>query len=167
MIFKGEFNSDLNRTVFNFGEKRANYHNHSSPKKLGFKDIILPSDFKILIIDDDVDFLNALKYRLTKKKIDVVPVRSGYHALEVLNENYFDLILLDLKMKGMDGVETFKKIRKIEPQPFVIIMTAHFKDDQVEIVKKLKPFGFLNKPFDLDELAPLIKKRIEEKNDGN
>ncbi|UCH96507.1 MAG: response regulator [Candidatus Aminicenantes bacterium] len=129
--------------------------------------IKIPPGFKILIIDDDIDFLKALEYTLTEKKINVVAVESGYHALEVFKKDYFDLILLDLRMAGMNGAETFKKIKQIESKPYVVIMTAFSEDEQMKIVNKLKPFGFLQKPFVLDQLMPFIKKRIEKKVNGN
>lgn len=129
--------------------------------------IKIPPDFKVLVIDDDIDFLKAVEYTLTEKKINIVAVESGYHALEVLKKDYFDLILLDLRMPGMNGIETFKKIKEIQSKPFVVIMSAYPEDEQMKIVNKLKPFGFIRKPFELDDLMPFIKKRIEEEINGN
>jgi DNA-binding NtrC family response regulator len=150
-----------------FGDKRTRYNNHPQIKNSINNDIIIPPNFKILIIDDEVDFLKALEYRLTQKKIDVVAVESGYHALEVLKKEYFDLILLDLVMPDMNGAETFKRIKQIEGKPFVVIMTAYSEDEQVETVNKLNPFGFIKKPFDFNALMPYIKKRVKEEINGN
>jgi DNA-binding NtrC family response regulator len=149
------------------GKKMNNNDSQPPPGNHINEDIKIPSNFKILAIDDDVDFLEALEFTLKDVELEVVAVESGYHALEVLNEVYFDLILLDLKMPGMDGAETFKKIKAIDAQPFVIIMTAYFEDKKIEAVNKLNPFGFINKPFDLDDLMPYIKKRVKEKVNGN
>lgn len=150
-----------------FGDKRTRCNNHPLIKNSINNDIIIPPNFKILIIDDEIDFLKALEYRLTQKKINVVAVESGYHALEVLKEEYFDLIILDLVMPDMNGVETFQKIKQIEGKPFVVIMTAYSEDEQVETVKKLNPFGFIKKPFDFNVLMPYIKKRVNEEINGN
>jgi len=149
-----------------FGEKKNKYNN---PPPIDYinNNIIIPPNFKILIIDDETAFLKALEYRLTQKKIDVVAVESGYQALEVLKEEYFDLIILDLIMPDMNGVETFQRIKQIEAKPFVIIMTAYSKDEQVETAKKLNPFGFIKKPFGFNDLMPYITKRIKEKVNGN
>ncbi|MCK4761522.1 MAG: response regulator [Candidatus Aminicenantes bacterium] len=149
------------------GKKKKNYDGFPPPRDHGEKDIRIPPGFKILLIDDDLDFLNALEYRLKNKKIDVVAVGAGFDAIAVLEEDYFDLILLDLKMPGMNGAETFNQIKKIESKPFVIVMTAYSEDKQEEAVKKLKPFGFLKKPFGLIDLMPYIKKRIKEETNGN
>lgn len=127
----------------------------------------IPPDFKILIVDDDIDFLKALEYTLVQEKIDVVAVKSGYNAIEVLKKDYFDLILLDLRMSGMNGAETFKKITEIKSKPYVVIMTAYSEVEKIKIVTKLKPFGLLKKPFYLQDLMPYIKKRIKEKINGN
>ena len=150
-----------------FGEKNSRCSNHPAIKNSINNDIIIPPNFKILIIDDEIDFLKALEYRLAQKKIEVVAVESGYDALEVLKEEYFDLIILDLVMPDMNGAETFKRIKQIEDKPFVVIVTAHSEDDQVETVRKLTPFGFIKKPFDFNELMPYIKKRVKEEVNGN
>jgi DNA-binding NtrC family response regulator len=150
-----------------FGTKKDDFSRNAPHGKQVIDNVKIPPDFKILIIDDDIDFLKALEFRLAMKKINVVAVESGYKALDVLKENYFDLILLDLRMPGMSGTETFKEIKEIERKPFVIIMTAYLEDDQVETVKKLDLFGFLQKPFDFDKLMPYIEKRIKYKLKGH
>ena len=144
------------------GIKKKGHYSPTPHKNNINGNIKIPPGFKILIIDDDTDFLEALVYTLTQEKIDVVAAGSGYKALEVLEKDYFDLILLDLRMQGMDGVETFNRIKKIEAQPFVIIMTANLEDKQEEAVKRLNPFGFIRKPFDLNQLIPYIEQRVKE-----
>jgi DNA-binding NtrC family response regulator len=154
-------------SILAVGKRKNNYDSHLTPKNQIQDKIKIPPYFKILIIDDDIDFLKALEYRLTQKKIEVVAVESGYDALEVLKEEYFDLIILDLVMPDMNGVETFQRIKQIEGKPFVVIMTAYSEDEQVETVKKLNPFGFIKKPFDFNALMPYIKKRVKEEINGN
>ncbi len=157
----------IHSSLIAFGKGKNIYYNHPPPKNNINDSIKIPPHFKILIIDDDIDFLKALEHRLTQKRIDVVAVESSYYALEVLKNDYFNLILLDLRMPGMDGVETFENIKKIESQPFVIIMTAYSEDKQIEIVNKLNPFGFIKKPFDWCDLIPYIKKRVNEDMNDN
>lgn len=158
---------EIYSSLFVSGKRKNNYDSPPPPKNHSKENIKIPPGFKILIIDDDIDFLKALKFTLTERKIDVVAVESGYHALEILKEEYFDLILLDLKMQGINGAETFKKIKEIESKPYVVIMTAYKEEEQMKIVNKLKPFGFIKKPFELDALMPYIKKRIKEEINGN
>lgn len=166
-----EYKMEIYSSLIAVGKRKIKHDNHPPhpppPGKHVIDDIKIPPYFKILIIDDDIDFLEALEFTLQDVEIEVVAVKSGYDALEVLKEEYFDLILLDLKMPGMDGAETFKKIKTIDAQPFVIIMTAYFEDKKIEAVNKLNPFGFIKKPFDLGDLMPYIKKRVKEKVNGN
>ena len=129
--------------------------------------IKIPPGFKILIIDDNIDFLNALTYTLTEKKIDVVNAKSGIDAIKILKKDYFNLILLDLKMPGMNGADTFKKIKEIQNKPYVVIISAYSEPEQMEMITKLKPRGFLQKPFYLQDLMPYIKTRIKEETDEN
>ena len=150
-----------------FGKKNARCSNHTATKSSINNDIFIPPNFKILIIDDDIDFLKALEYRLTQKKIEVVTVESGCDALEFLKEEYFDLIILDLVMPGMNGAETFQRIKQIDEKPFVVIVTAYSEDEQVETIKKLSPFGFIKKPFDFNDLVSYLKKRVKEAINGN
>lgn len=124
----------------------------------------IPLNFKILIVDDDEDFREALSHRLTRKKIHVVAVESGEKALSVVEKNTFDLILLDLRMPGMDGVETFKRIIQIRNDCVVIIMTAYAEDQRLEIVEEMNPLGLLEKPFEFAQLASYIEKILKEKN---
>lgn len=123
----------------------------------------IPLNFKILIVDDDEDFREALSHRLIRKKIHVVAVESGEKALSVVEKNTFDLILLDLRMPGMDGVETFKKIIKVRNDCVVIIMTAYHDDERISIAKEMNPFGLLEKPFEFAQLAEYIEKMLKEK----
>lgn len=124
----------------------------------------IPVDFKILVVDDDEDFLEAISYRLKKKKIDVIAVKSGEEAIKKLEGNLFSLILLDMKMPGMNGVETYKKMERLKCGCPVIFMSA-YHDENVDDVKKLNPFGFLKKPFDFSQLYPLIIQLTESNNE--
>ncbi len=124
----------------------------------------IPLNFRILIVDDDDDFREALSHRLTRKKIHVVAVGSGEKALSVVEKNCFDLILLDLRMPGMDGVETFRRIIKIRNDCIVIIMTAYTEDQRLKIAEKMNPLGLLEKPFEFAQLASYIEKIYKEKN---
>lgn len=169
MIFSFKENTmEIYSSLSASGRRKDDYYIHPPPPKNHISDYIeIPRDFKILIIDDDTDFLKALEFRLSQKKIDVIAVESGCKALEVLKDDYFDLILLDLRMPGMNGAETFINIKKIEPRPFVIIMTASSEDEQMETINKLGPFGFINKPLDWNDLMPYIKKRVKEEINGH
>jgi CheY-like chemotaxis protein len=140
--------------------------NQSRTKTGVKKNFRIPDDFKILIVDDNRDFLDALSFTLRKKEIDVTAVESGYDALNAVRSNGFDLVLLDLKMPVMDGIETFKKINEIKSRHFVVLMTAYHEKEQKADLKALGAFGFLRKPFEFDQLLPYIIKMKEEKNEN-
>lgn len=126
----------------------------------------IKKNFKILIVDDDEDFLKALSFILMKKEIDVIAVESGHDALNAIRKNGFDLILLDLKMPGVDGIETLKKIKQIRSKYSVVLMTAFHEKGQLADLKKLGAFGFLKKPFEFDQLLQYIIKTRERNNDN-
>lgn len=149
--------------LINFGGSRGPNNNQSRKKNKTNNNIQIPPNFKILIIDDDLDFLKALAYTLSKRKIEVSTVDSGKTAIEMVKNTFFHLILLDLKMPHMNGAETFKEMKKITSRPCVIAMTAYSDEDQVRIIRSQNPYGFLEKPFDVNkDLIPLIKRRIKE-----
>ena len=136
--------------------------NQIKPGNGSRKNFEIPGNFKILLVDDDDDFRGALFQRLKKKEISVVAVESGSKALKALKDNGFDLVLLDLVMPDMDGVETFRRMIEMRNDCFVIIMTAYHDDERIKIAKKMNPFGFLEKPFEFTQLLIFIDKRIRE-----
>lgn len=147
-------------------EGNGNYPStQSKPGKRAKKNSEIPDNFKILIVDDDDDFRGALSHRLRKIEINAVAVESGRKALTTLKDNGFDLVLLDLVMPDMDGVETFRRIIKMRNNCFVIIMTAYHDDERIKIAKGMNPFGFIEKPFEFTQLISLIK-RLKEIYDG-
>ena len=116
----------------------------------------------ILLVDDDDDFRGALSHRLRRKEFNVVAVDSGNEALTAIKDNGFHLVLLDLVMPEMDGVETFRRIIKMKNDCFVVIMTAYHDDERIKIAKKMNPLGFLEKPFEFAQLLLFIEKRLKE-----
>lgn len=146
-------------------EKNKSFNQFKSESRVK-KNFRIPIDFKILVVDDNRDFLEALSFTLRKKEINVIAVESGHDAVKAVKSNGFDLILLDLAMPGMDGIETFKKINKIKNRYFVVLMTAFHEKEQMADVKELGAYGFLKKPFDFDQLLPYIIKTKEDKNEN-
>lgn len=132
------------------------------PGKQAGKNVEIPGNFKILVVDDDDDFRGALSHRLRRKEVNVVTVESGNEALTALKDNGFDLVLLDLVMPEMDGVETFRRIIDMKKNCAVVIMTAYHRDDRIKKAKEMNPFGFLEKPFEFTQLLIFIEKRLKE-----
>lgn len=120
---------------------------------------------KILVIDDDKLILGTLKRLLTGEGYDVFIAESGSKALEKIKNDTFNLIITDIRMPGLDGIETLKEIRKYlaetnrEPIPELVI-TGYDNDENRSRADELKVAGYLAKPFDLKELLLNIESQI-------
>ncbi len=120
--------------------------------------------FNILVVDDEVDFLETLMNRLKKRKIDTMGCRSGEEALELMQNKIFDVVILDIKMPGgMDGIETLREIKKIQPQAEVILLTGHGSVQTSVDGIKLGAFDYLLKPIKLEDLLEKVAQALEKK----
>jgi DNA-binding NtrC family response regulator len=121
--------------------------------------------FSILVVDDEVDFLETTVKRLRKRNIDTVGVTSGEAALDALKERRFDAVVLDIKMPGgMDGIEALREIKKIQPLTEVILLTGHGSVETSIEGMKLGAFDYLLKPVKLEELLVKLGDAFEKKN---
>lgn len=116
---------------------------------------------RILIVDDDVRFASGLSDIMEMKGFDVSVENRGEDAVARAGENSFDVILMDIKMPVMNGVEAFKKIKKISPGTTVIMMTAYAMEDLVRDSLKTGAYGILHKPFDIDKAVKMIEAAKE------
>lgn len=107
---------------------------------------------KILIVDDEKDCCETLKDILETKGYSVDSVHSGKDAILKVKEGDIDIILMDIKMPVMNGVEAFKEIKKINPKVVVIMMTAYSVEDLIKEALAAGAFGVIRKPLDVDKL---------------
>ena len=115
------------------------------------------SNFKMLVVDDELDFLETIVNRLKKRDINAVGVPSGEKALELINKEPFDVVILDIKLSGgMDGIETLREIKKIQPTAEVILLTGHAEVKTAIEGKKLGAYDYLLKPIKLEELMAKV-----------
>ena len=119
--------------------------------------------FKVMIVDDEVDFLETIVKRLKARNIDVNGVESGYRALEALEGRNPDVIILDVKMPGMDGIETLREIKKKSPLTEVIMLTGHASVESGIQGMQLGAFDYVMKPVALDELLEKVRQAYERK----
>jgi DNA-binding response OmpR family regulator len=117
----------------------------------------LLDNVKILIVDDNESFLESLSASLKDLKIDCVDVKSGREAIEAVKRESFDLILLDVVMDDMDGLDTYRALRRLGSFCPIIFMSA-FYDEHEKDIQGLKPFAVLRKPFDLSQLIVYITR---------
>jgi DNA-binding NtrC family response regulator len=120
--------------------------------------------FKVLVVDDETDFLETLVNRLRKRKIDATGVSSGEAALDIMRQQPFDAVILDVKMPGgMDGIEAFREIKKIQPLTEVILLTGHASVETSIEGLKLGAFDYLLKPVKLEQLMQILGAAFEKK----
>ena len=126
----------------------------------------LKSDQKnILVVDDDTGVRTVFSSILRKEGYRVTAVKNGYEAIKVIDEESFDLALVDLRMPGLDGIQVLEKIKSRRPQTRVIIYSAYgLVEDAVEAMRK-GATDYLNKPFSPNELELNVKKALEKSRD--
>ena len=117
----------------------------------------------VLIVDDEVALANTLAQRLQLRNLKVGTAYDGEQALSKLAVDKPDVVVLDLRMPGMHGMEVLREIKKTCPDIQVIILTGHGTDKDEEEAKRLGGFDFLKKPADIEMLAHRIKSAFQEK----
>ena len=113
---------------------------------------------KILVVDDDVNFTTTTVDLFNEKGFDCIGVHSGYKAIDKVKEVAFDVILLDIKMPVMNGVEAYKEIKKIRPETVVIMATAYRMEELIRDALKEGVYAVLNKPLDVDKVVAMIER---------
>jgi two-component system OmpR family response regulator len=112
--------------------------------------------FSVLLVDDEEDFLTLLAERLGSRQIDVRKVSTGAEALAELSQRFADLVLLDARMPGMDGLETLQRIKRDHPDVQVVMLTG-FVDSSLAIhAHQLGADDYLTKPVNMPELLDKI-----------
>ncbi|MFQ5950577.1 MAG: response regulator [Candidatus Geothermarchaeales archaeon] len=111
----------------------------------------------ILIVDDNDSLLKTMSFVLTRKGYATTTAMNGPEAIERLEETAFDIVFMDIKMPLMDGVETFKRIKKIRSDAVVMMMTAYAVEDLVQEALKEGAFGVIYKPIDIEKVTALIE----------
>ena len=120
-------------------------------------------NLRVLVVDDEADFLETIVKRLQRRKIDACGVDGGKKALEIVENERFDVVVLDILMPGMDGIETLKLLKKKKPFIEVIILTGHGSVESGLQGMQFGAFDYIMKPADLDELLEKIQQAYERK----
>jgi DNA-binding NtrC family response regulator len=118
---------------------------------------------KILLVDDEERFRNNLKKMLAAEGFEVAAAGSGAAALEELALKPYDVILLDMRMPGMDGLATLAAIKERHPDPEVIVLTGHASVDAAREIIRLGAVEFLLKPCPLEEVIAKIETAYDRK----
>ncbi len=115
----------------------------------------------ILVVDDEEPFRRLLKKELTRKGYAVEVACDGSEALRLLNDRFFDVILLDIVMPGVDGISLMKKLKEDSSSPAIIVLTGKATVETAVEAMKNGAFDYLTKPYKLDELAIVIDRAYE------
>jgi len=118
---------------------------------------------RILIVDDEIKLAQAFKKQLSKENMDVTTVSTGKEALTILNKDDFDVVVLDIKLPDIDGIDLLTKIKHIEPIIEVIMLTGYASIDTALRSMKLGAYDYLTKPCKISELSSIIYKAYEKK----
>jgi len=118
---------------------------------------------RVLLVDDEIGFITPLGKRLARRGFDTHTVSSGREALEAFGESPFDIVLLDIKMEGMDGIRTLGEIKRKHPLVEVVMLTAHANPDMVISSLAMGAYDYLMKPADLDELVLKIEDAVQRR----
>ena len=108
--------------------------------------------FDVLLVDDEEEFLETLVKRLQKREVKATGVHSGEDALAFLEKNPVDVVVLDVRMPGMDGIETLRALKRQYPLTEVIMLTGHASLEVAIEGMELGAFDYLMKPVEIDDL---------------
>ncbi|SPD75837.1 Response regulator receiver domain protein (CheY-like) [uncultured Desulfobacterium sp.] len=113
---------------------------------------------RLLLVDDEEGYVNVLSKRMTKRRIEVTPALSGGEAIRILRKQDFDVVILDLKMEDMDGIEVLKIIKKMIPELPVVMLTGHGSEKAAREGLTHGAYDYLTKPCELDDLLKKIRE---------
>ena len=118
---------------------------------------------KILIADDDKNLRMVLKNELTETGFEVSEAENGKKTIDMLKKDEYDVLILDLNMPGLNGIDVLKKIKKLDIPTETIMLTAHATVSTAVEAMKLGAYDFITKPFQMDELIAISEKAFEKK----
>lgn len=121
-------------------------------------------EIKIVVVDDEPEILRTLKRILSRKGYEVVTFDSPLNALDYLKTERVNLILTDLKMPGMDGVQLLLRVKQSHPSLPVILLTAYATIETAVTAMQQGAFDYLRKPFDIKKIYEIVERAIESSN---
>ncbi len=119
--------------------------------------------YDVLVVDDEQDFREIIVKKLKKRDINCDSAPDGGTAISMIKEKTYDVVLLDVKMPGMDGIETLREIKNIAPMIEVVMLTGHASVESGINGIKYGAFDYLMKPIDMEPLAEKLDAAYERK----
>ncbi|MFP5213569.1 MAG: response regulator [Acidobacteriota bacterium] len=136
----------------------AGYYQNDIYRKFDF-DVPLPT--KVLLVDDEREFVQTLSERLQMRDVGSAVVYDGQEALDVMNEEEPEVMVLDLKMPGIDGIEVLRRVRDEHPNVEVIVLTGHGSEEIRRQCLEMGACAYLEKPVDIETLTRTMKEAYE------
>ena len=116
------------------------------------------SDFRVLLVDDEEELVSTVAERLELRGIEAEACTSGTAALQLLEQQEFDVVVVDVKMPGMDGLELLRRIKTIRPKSQVILLTGRGSGKESQRGLAEGAFDYLIKPINIDDLIEKMKQ---------
>jgi DNA-binding NtrC family response regulator len=118
--------------------------------------------FGVLLVDDEREFVSTLAERLQMRGFDLEVAFSGEQALEMLENRIPEVMVLDLRMPGIDGLEVLRLVKRKYPRIQVIILTGHGSERDEEAARRLGAFDHLQKPVDISDLVLVMEQAFDQ-----
>ena len=118
---------------------------------------------RVLLVDDEREFVELLAKRLRNRDMDITCVYNGEDALETLREEEYGVVVLDVKMPGIDGITALKEIKNLRPDTEVLLLTGHATLDTAVEGLKFDAFDYLVKPIEIDSLVRKLKEAFDRR----
>lgn len=123
--------------------------------------------FNVLLVDDEEELVNALAERLQIRGFNAEIALNGEQALQTVQDRPPDVMVLDLRMPGIDGLEVLRRIKKTHPRIQVVVLTGHGSEKDREIALRLGAFDYLQKPVDIGDLVQTLMGAYQHEADLN
>jgi two-component system response regulator PilR (NtrC family) len=118
---------------------------------------------RILVVDDEQGMRDFLSIMLKKEGYEVVAAENGEHALKTIHAEIYDLVITDVKMPKVDGIEVLRTVKEVSPETVVVVITAFATTDIAVQAMKLGAYDYITKPFKVDEIKLIIQKALEKR----
>jgi len=118
---------------------------------------------RILIVDDEKGIRDFLEIMIKKEGYKTAAAASGEEAIKFFSQGSYDLVISDVRMKGMGGVELLKSIKEINPETVVLMITAYASVDTAIDAMKAGAYDYITKPFNIDEVKHIIRNALDKK----
>ena len=117
----------------------------------------------ILIVDDEQSMGDFLAIMLRKEGHEVITVEDGDEAIKAVEEDIYDLVITDIKMPGIDGLQVLRSVKRVSPSTLVIVITAYSSTEDAVFAIKQGALDYITKPFEIEKIKLVIKKALDRK----